>query len=143
MAIHDRRLEELPATQIDFAGYFNHAPCWMELQFHPFYNPRTERLYEINPREVYPGACFVSGSLIVGGLISCGDPRFAQFCARFDPSQSMEDATGYVNGYIEACCSRAGFSVDPECEGLGGHIHVAKVTPEHGFDWVVPPLSAV
>jgi hypothetical protein len=142
MAVHDRRLEELPATQIDFAGYFNSQPCWMELQFHPFYNQVAGRLYEIYPKALYPGACFISGSLIVGELIRRGDPRFMRFCAQFDPEQSMKDAAGYVNGYIEACCSPEALLVDPGCEGLGGHIHVATVTPEHGFDWVVPPIDA-
>jgi hypothetical protein len=105
MAVQARRLEEPPATQIDFAGYFKHVPCWMELQFHPFYNPRSRRLYEIHSRALYPGACFVSGSLVVGDLISRSDPRFEQFCARFDPTNSLRDAAGFVNGYIEACCS--------------------------------------
>jgi hypothetical protein len=26
------------------------------------------------------------------------------------------------------------------CDELGGHIHVATVTPEEGFQWEIPPI---
>jgi hypothetical protein len=69
----------------------------------------------------------VSGSLPNRDLIVLNDPTFAPFCTRFDYEKSLEDAAGFVNGYIEACCSRAALSVDPSCEELGRHIHVATV----------------
>ena len=138
----DHRLDDdLPASEITFVGYFKDHPCWIDASFFRSRNPRTGSVFAVVPININPGFCFVSGSLLIRDLIQQNDHRFAPYCLRFDPTRSLEDAAGFFNGYIEACCSRAALFVDPECEGLGGHIHVATVAPENGFQWVVPPLE--
>jgi hypothetical protein len=138
----DHRLDnDLPAAEITFIGYFKNDPCWIDAKFHRSRNPYTGTLHEVAPIKFYPGFCFVSGSLPIRDLIRKGDPRFAPFCARFDYRRSLEDASGFVKGYIEACCSPMALLVDPSCEELGGRIHVATVTPEDGFQWIVEPIA--
>jgi hypothetical protein len=129
------RVEEYPGTFIDFTGYASAQPFWIELQFLPFHNPHTRRLYEISPRSIWPGCCIVSGSLIIRDLIFQDHPSFSTFCKPFDYTRSLDGAVGFVKGYIQACCSSAALEFDPTCDQLGGHIHVATITREQGFQW--------
>lgn len=147
VAIHDRRIkEENPAPEITFVGYFKGDPCWFEVQFYRTYDSRSNKLFAVRPTDFYPGFCFVSGSAIVRDLISAGDPRFAgRFC---DPwvigdNTSLQQAVHFSQGYIEACKSQLALQIDPDCDGIGGHVHAATITPENGFKWVVPPITAV
>jgi hypothetical protein len=112
----------------------------MEIQFFRVRHPRTGAVWAIMDRDFWPGRSIVSGSLIVGELIVQGHPSFSEFC-QFDYNRSLEDAAGWVRGYIEACCSPVALKYDPGCEGLGGHIHVATISPQNGFRWVVEPLG--
>ena len=33
--------------------------------------------------------------------------------------------------------------LDPEtCRAIGGHIHIAQITPARGFDWAIAPLNS-
>jgi hypothetical protein len=133
-----RRLEDYPSTFVDFVGYFNGQPSWMEIQFFRVRHPRTGALWAVMDRDFWPGHCIVSGSVILRELIAQGHPSFSGFC-QFDYNRSLADAAGFVRGYIEACCSPVGLEFDPECEGLGGHIHVATLSPEDGFRWAIEP----
>jgi len=45
-----------------------------------------------------------------------------------------------AKGYIEACCSPVAVEFDGECEMFGGHIHVATITPQKGFRWIIAPI---
>jgi hypothetical protein len=141
LAHSEGRVEEYPETYIEFMGYLGTQPFWVELQFLRFGNVNTGLLYELSPRTMWPGACLVSGSLIIRDLIFRGHPAFSGFCNLFDYKKSLEQAARYVNGYIQACCSPIAIQFDPDCAGLGGHIHVATVTPESGFQWFVEPVQ--
>jgi hypothetical protein len=68
------------------------------------------------------------------------DKRFRRY---FQPlGRSLEEGLAHVKGYIEACCGPLALEVDPViCQGIGGHIHAAAVTPA-GFRWLIEPRSA-
>lgn len=135
------RIDEYPEAYVDLMGYIRGQPFWVELQFLRFGNFNTGTLYNISPRPMWPGACLVSGSLTIRDLIVQGHPAFSRFCNLFDYKESLEKSARYVKGYVEACCSPIAAQFDPDCAGLGGHIHVATIDPSHGFRWVVPPLT--
>jgi hypothetical protein len=143
-AMWDRRLESYPDAQISFVGYFQDRPHWTDIHFLSSRN-FTGSLYEAISNDLYPGRCFVSGSLLIRDLIVARDPRFSRFCKRIDRTVSLEDAADFVKGYVEACGSPLALEVDAGCEEIGGHIHVAVVTPadsldRSGFQWLTRPL---
>ncbi len=52
--------------------------------------------------------------------------------------QGIESA----RNHIQVCYNPKAREIAPEtCEKIGGHIHVATITPERGFQWVEPPRS--
>jgi hypothetical protein len=54
---------------------------------------------------------------------------------------TVTEARCFAVGYIEACCSPEGRSLDPNgCKTIGGHIHAATIKPRSGFQWVVAPV---
>ena len=56
-------------------------------------------------------------------------------------SQGIRSALNYVT----ACCSPEARALDPDwCGGIGGHIHIAKITPKVGFRWLrgFSPITA-
>jgi hypothetical protein len=54
-----------------------------------------------------------------------------------EPSSTGE-AANLVRGYIQACSAKRNAYGD--CKNVGGHIHIAVVTP-NGFHWDVPPIK--
>jgi hypothetical protein len=85
----------------------------------------------------------VYGSQIVARRIfETDDPTFAKY--RVPRANDAENVTlGEVaeaaKKYILACADPEVMKLDAEvCAAIGGHIHMAKVTPQSGFDWVIP-----
>jgi hypothetical protein len=66
------------------------------------------------------------------------DTRFKRYYR--DPGKTLGGAIAHARGYIEACCDPMAMEIDTQCETIGGHIHVATVTRESGFQWFIPPL---
>jgi len=140
-AREEQRIDGYLTTEIEFVGYFRGDPFCIEVQFRPFRDPRTGSLFEITRRDLYPGFYFVAGSLLIANLVAHGDPRFSPFCKPIDHEMhemTLQEAADLANGYIKACASPLGLQIDPEnCSKIGGHIHIATLTPENGFEWVV------
>jgi hypothetical protein len=71
---------------------------------------------------------------------SRSDNRFHEYYC--DPGRTQEEALAHVIGYIKACSCELAREVDPVvCNGIGGHIHAASVTPD-GFRWLIEPGTA-
>jgi len=68
------------------------------------------------------------------------DPRFAEYRLPFGPDISIENAQAVLRRKIEACASPLAAEIEPLCAGIGGHIHIAAISPS-GFRWLEPPLS--
>ena len=139
-AMHEQRIETYPQIFIDLLGYIDHQPAWVEIQFFPVSRHQKGPLYEIQHRSIWPGLSIVTGSLVIRDLIVANHPMFSRFCGPFDYRKSIDQAASFVQGYIEACCSPEALEFDRECEMFGGHIHVATITPQEGFRWVVAPI---
>jgi hypothetical protein len=79
---------------------------------------------------------------VIRDLIAQDHPEFSGFCKPFKHETSLQGAAYFAKGYIEACSSPLALKFDPTCEELGGHIHVATITPQDGFRWVIPPKGS-
>lgn len=50
---------------------------------------------------------------------------------------TLQDAIEVGRNYIAACSDESLIEIDPEnCQGIGGHIHIATITQQGGFAWV-------
>lgn len=55
--------------------------------------------------------------------------------------QSLADAVEAARSYISSCSDPESLAIEPEvCAKIGGHVHVATITPDAGFQWAIPPL---
>ncbi len=53
------------------------------------------------------------------------------------PPWSLVESAEAIRGYIQACSSPEGKEIDDEAHKvIGGHIHIATITPVEGFRWV-------
>jgi hypothetical protein len=130
---------QYPAAEVAFVGYFRMKPHFAEVSFLPYVDPVGYRVTEFS---MSPGSNIVSGSQVIEDLLSMCDPRVIQFCKHLDDGSTLEDAIGFVTSYVEACSSEVALKLDPTCEDIGGHIHVATVTPATGFRWIVQPVTS-
>lgn len=122
------------------AGYFKNYPCLTIAQL-----SHTDGLdvhYNVNSHP--PNYCILLGSDAVrramypnpGGE---ADARFSPYAVK-TPITSQQDGEEYVTGFIAACSSDLGREIDPETWRItGGKTHVAKITPQSGFEWIIPP----
>jgi len=139
------RMETIPGWRIATlyaCGYFNNTPYLGEIDFH---HSRRDSQFDVKFHP--PFSTIVSGSQIVrrhmygDDVRAARDPRFAKFVHDLGKNVSLEDAQQFARGYIEACSSALGLEVDePICKGIGGHIHIATISKEKGFTWVIEPL---
>jgi hypothetical protein len=124
------------------AGYFRGVASLTFAEF--THNEGEEADFDVNEADPYRPV--LAGSEAVRRAMypnpgDRADPRFAQY-SRELPFRSLEDAEYYVKGFIQASCSDLARELDPEFARItGGQLHLARITPELGFQWVIPPGS--
>jgi len=135
--------------EIPFVGYFNGDPFCLNAEFFPTAH------YQVRGQALDGWLFMFSGSQIIANLMQEGDKRIGYRIKGPDDQPSLHDAIEATRAYIEACSSQWALEVDPKnCRGLGGHIHIATVTPpvrlswfvslfgsktQGRFEWVIPP----
>lgn len=110
-------------ARVLIVGYFNGVPCLAEV------NVCHQDLVLLEPSvgklmvPAQPGCYIFSGSKIV--------------CKTFPKcdAQSSSEAVDFIRGYIQSCAD----SGEPDCDNIGGHIHIGKITPGE-FSWIDPPV---
>jgi hypothetical protein len=125
-AKREQRIDDYPASEVLVLGYFRGKPCFFSVQFH---RVRAGMLRRVVQHELRPGCSLLIGSQLIGNLILSSDARFVHFCQPLDQNASLQDCVAFARGYVEACCSSLARQLDPECRMMGGHIHVATLTP--------------
>jgi len=108
-------------TLVIFAGYFKGEPILSKFQLAASMG-RPEHL------EGCRGVVPVTGSETV----------FQEFKPRAYKIKSLEHSREFVEDYIRECSERRG--IEPDCAGIGGHIHIAQITPD-GFSWLIEPKT--
>ena len=125
-------------------GYSKGSPVEVDITFRHREQLLSEpRVDGTDPRRVRNPR--VWGCDKVWELLRSGDYRFARFGGvRLPPKPeeiSLLDAAKLGENYIWACDSYEGRKWgDPQiCSSIGGHSHVAAITPT-GFCWLKPPI---
>src|ERR1700732_5312663 len=124
-----------------FLGYFKAVPFVTHVAFY-----HSLRFAEFHARGLSLAGVFYGSDVVRRkmyddfGNVVTGSP-FAQYIHNPREIYSLDDSEKYVKGYIEACSSDLGMSMDQSrCKKIGGHIHVAELTP-NGFRWRTAPIS--
>jgi hypothetical protein len=123
-------------TRLFVEGYFQGLPERIAVRFsHEDQRLSEPEVYRI---EVLPGRPVIHGSPIVTKvLFDDRDERLRQFKEPDRRYSRLEAAVEITKNYIRACSSPEGLALDQDvCRSIGGHIHVATVTPDRGFQWV-------
>jgi hypothetical protein len=133
ICLPDGRLCDHPETmpreeiaQVLIIGYYNGKPYQTGVRFSHknlvLQSPYMDELIQ-SPEEQLSG----SGSETV--------------LEQFKPipaSETLDEAVRWIRKYIQACIdSRNKYD---DCAEIGGHIHIAIITPEK-FEWAIPPLK--
>jgi hypothetical protein len=132
--------EKRNIAKIFLAGYFTKNVPAIAMVHFVHDNQRiadAATLFEENPQNVY-----TIGSPKITDLFARADQRVAQYPKFADRRRSLEDAVAFSKGYVDACSGKLAEEIDPACKAIGGHTHLATVTKDNGFQWVIPPFIA-
>ena len=128
-------------------GYYSGKPSGMVTEF-PVQQEVLSRP-TIRPIELSPGydPPVMSGSAKIADLIfDTDDPMFARYRVpriHIPGAVTISEVSEVARNYILACTDPTALSIDEEyCLQIGGHTHMAKITPFSGFEWVEPPVTA-
>jgi len=126
---------------IYIAGYFDKIQVLYRIEFVHYSGDCCE--CDVIP---YPNPIVISGSRTIrremyrdDGLPVAGS-RFSEYVKELGLAPSLDDAEEYAVGYVKACCSPLAIDLDAGCKAMGGHIHVAEITPA-GMKWRIPPAT--
>jgi hypothetical protein len=129
-------------AKVMLVGYYRDVGCLVELDF----RHSNQTLLEPAPGKSLIGPTsfevFSGSNFIVKKMFRSKDVKFSKYRTRSlrkgIPPQTLSEATELVRNYIQACIDNQ--SRDEECKSIGGQPQVATISPEHGFEWVIPPL---
>jgi hypothetical protein len=127
-------------AEVFFAGYFNGYSRLIIVTFVHYNQVSGFRLISNPPLPILVGSDKVRAAMynLDGSLVPMSP--FGKLAKSLPQRPTLREGEEYAKGYIEACSSPLARQIDPKnCEGIGGHIHIAEITPR-GFNWRVPPL---
>lgn len=119
-------------------GYYKGKPWYSEVNFA---RDENEHVYfTAENGEPKRDWIAVTGSDAIAEALFGGnrDSRFDRY-REITGDDVISRAACAMKGYIEACGDPLSSTLDPLCKGIGGHTHIAEVTPENGFRWRIPP----
>jgi hypothetical protein len=126
-----------------FFGYVQGIASTVDLRFfHRNSIPSTPSITSVDMKIGRPA--WIRGSEVVAEyLFDSKDERFSAYrkCIPDDwKNISISQASEIARNYILACDSDIGREVDNIiCRQIGGRIHIAKITPSKGFEWIIEP----
>jgi hypothetical protein len=124
-------------TRIAIDGYRDQKPSRVSIRF--FHHEGQLQKPEIVIPELRLGSHRIYGSqAIVDLLWGSSDSRFSRYRGPSIRSEHMtlQDSIARSASYIGACSDSEALGVDEHCHAIGGHIHMAVITPAEGFRWV-------
>ncbi len=131
-------------SYVFFDGYYKNNPGRVNAVF--FH--RDQRLHAPNlDRQPLQEGYRIDGSALVADALLRPDfdERLSAYRtpAMEKPKDfTLAEAAEVATNYIRACDSDVGREIDPVvCPGIGGHTHIATITPTDGFKWLIPPLE--
>jgi len=126
-------------ARVILVGYYRDVGCLVKLDLCHNDQVLLEPALRVGPAsfEVFSGSKFIADK-----IFKSKDRGFSKYrtlsVRKGIPPKTLFEAEELVRSYIQACIDNQ--SRDDECTLIGGQPHVATVSPEHGFKWLVPPL---
>jgi len=121
-----RQMTNMPKEELArgvFAGYFQGQPFSAHIQV----------LYPLTFLMVLPEVHFPVQ--YHKAIFSGAESIFSSKYADWNP-QSGTEASKFVEEYIRDCSD----SSNPDCAGIGGHIHIAELKPKQ-WQWIIAPVD--
>jgi hypothetical protein len=119
-------------------GYYRDFPSRARIRF--YHEESKLAPPEVSSVELYEELPMTKGVPRIGDLLSKRDPsvsRYLRTMPLVGGSVRLTDAAIFARAYIEACSGPEGLAIDERASrGIGGHIHMAVITPTGGFHWV-------
>lgn len=74
-------------------------------------------------------------------FMSDGDQRLAAYRGpiKYADEMTLQEAVDRSKALILAHSDPEAIAIDDGCRVVGGHIHIAAITPTEGFKWLIPP----
>lgn len=125
-------------------GYCNGAPSEIHLRF--WHQDQVLGKPQVGPFDLRSRNPYAVGSPQVWNALRSHDPALSRFpLPEMPPPEraqeiSLWNAAKIGETLILACESEEALGIDPECKNIGGHIHIAAVTPMC-FHWLKPPIA--
>lgn len=119
-----------------FLGYMHKKPSSVQAEF--FHKNKRAKLRVSLVIQPIPGQNALAAPIGILAAIS-HDERFAAYRRSTSLDMTIEDALNFTKSQIEACATPLAAKIDPRCKGIGGFIHVAAVTKNEGFKWLIQP----
>jgi hypothetical protein len=124
-------------TMIFLEGYHDGRPKRVRLTF-----------FNDGLQEPEVSADFKSGTVLgvipekVANILDrvTGHGPLAAYRARLNGIETMSEAIKTSQKVVAALKDPEALQIDPRCEGIGGHVHVCKITFTDGFQWIIKPL---
>jgi hypothetical protein len=122
-------------------GYYRGSPGRVNATFvHKNQELLATEVNQVNLDYVMTGY----GSEVIVNLLYCiEDGWISKY--RISPQNSatltLKEGIERVKGYVAACSDMRALELDREhCAAIGGHLHLATITPSDGFKWIIPPI---
>jgi len=128
-------------ARVFFAGYFRKAKPSFAIVTLSHENQILDDpllVFESPPQNNY----LVGAGEIARLFSENGDHWVNSYGTYADPSCSLDELISTGKGFIKACCDSRAVAIDPSCRGIGGDIHVARISIESGFEWIDPPQKS-
>jgi hypothetical protein len=132
-------------TRVLIDGYHEGIPSRVTVRFYHEHQALGD--LEVLQQELARGAPWVYGSekiwdLMFGPHSETGNQTFSVYGKQSvslvsHPNEALRIHAQMAHAYISACSGAEGHAIDPEiCAWIGGHIHIATITPKDGFQWL-------
>ena len=114
-------------------GYFRDEASSMRIIF----SHQNQRLLEPQVKKDKLGTHTHGSGVIAKLLASPESNHFTMLYKKPHPVRNLEDAAERAANSIRAYSDPEALRLDEwVCSGIGGHIHVAAITPDRGFQWM-------
>jgi hypothetical protein len=129
--------------RLSLDGYHGEYPASVSVRmFHE--NGRLREL-EVLPERLPLGFHMAAAPAPMIGRIlwqDVNDPRLSAYKGRlvFAEDMTISDALERSRLFIQAHSDPEAIALDPNCLEVGGHIHIATITPSEGFKWIIEPI---
>jgi hypothetical protein len=127
-------------------GYCNGSPSEVHVRF--WHQDQDLGRPEAGPFDLRSRNPRAIGSPLIWNALREPDPALSRFpLPKMPPPErsqeiSLWDAAKIGETLILACESKEALEIDPECWKIGGHIHIAAITPRC-FHWLKAPKATV